>query len=128
VIAPQGQPEQKADHDQRRQAGMNEGPDHGFAGFEDRDRTADRVRLGGQHGAGKRAQRVVVVGIAARLRFDAHQAILGFPAVHQIGRQRLQADRLGLQRVLELVEHHLQRRDENGLDLVARGLVGSGEL
>ena len=35
---------------------------------------------------------------------------LVFQLTHQIGRQRLQADRLRLQRVLELIEHDLQRR------------------
>ena len=107
---------------------MNEGFHHGVAGLQDRYRSADRSRLGDQDRAGKLAQRIVVVGIAARQGLDALQTVAGFPRTHQIGRQRFQADGLRLQRVLELVEHQLQRRDENGLRLVPRGLIRFGEL
>ena len=63
----------------------------GVAGFEDRHRPADRIRLGRQHGIGKLAQIVVVVGIALRQRLDADQAVLGLPAIDQFRRQRFQA-------------------------------------
>ena len=97
------------------------------AGLENGDRTADRGRLGGKHGRGELAQGLVVVGIAARLGLDTHQAVLGLPAAHQIGRQIIQADRLGLHRVLELIEHDLQRGDEDALGFFARGLIGIGK-
>ena len=76
---------------------MNERLDHGIAGFQDRYRSADRGRLGRQHRVGELAQIVVVVGIAARQRLDADQAIFGFPLACKIGRQGLETDRLRLQ-------------------------------
>ena len=121
------EPEQQADHEQRPKAGVNKSLHDRVAGLENRYRTADRGRLGGEHGGRKLAQRLVVVGIAARLGLDTHQAVLGFPAAHQIGRQVIQADRPCLHGVLELIEHDLQRRDEDGLCLFARGLIGIGK-
>src|SRR3978361_1276261 len=53
----------------------------------------------------------------------AHQACLGLPAVDQFGRQIVERDRAGLQGVLELLEHDLQRADESVLRLSARRLV-----
>ena len=54
--------------DQRVDAGLDEGRDHGVAGLQDRDRAADRVRVDGQHGAREIAQHLGVVGIAFRRR------------------------------------------------------------
>ena len=88
-------------------AGVDERPHDGVAGFEDRDRSADRGRLGGEHRARKLAQIVVVVRIALRQGLDPHQAVLGLPGRDEIGRQGIEADRLRLQCGLELIEHHL---------------------
>ena len=62
--------------------------------FENRNRPADRVRLGGQHRIGKLAQSVVVVGIALRQRLDADQAVLGLPATTRSGGSVFRRDRL----------------------------------
>ena len=51
---------------------MNERLDDGVAGFENRDRSADRGRLGSQNGIGKPAEIVVVVRIALRQGLDTH--------------------------------------------------------
>src|SRR5258708_5227624 len=126
--SPQRQPEQKTDHDERVNAGLDEGPDNEIAGLEDRYRSADRGWFGGQNRGGKFAQRVIVVRIAARQRLDADQAILGFPGIHELGGQGFQADRLRLQRVFELVDHDLHRVDEHGLGLFPPRLIGLGKL
>ena len=79
---------------------MDESLYDGIAGLENGDRSTDRIRLSGQNGGRKTAKRIVVIGIAARQRLDALQAILCLPRTHQIRRQRIQADRLGLQRIV----------------------------
>ena len=107
---------------------MDERLHDGVAGLEDRHRSADRIRLGRLHRIGESAQIIVVVGIALRQRLDANQPVLGFPAVHQFRRQRLQRDRAGLHRVPELIEHDLERGDEDVLRLVARRLVAAGKF
>ena len=53
---------------------------------------------------------------------------LAFQELTIIRRQILQRDRLRLQEILELLEHDLQRIDEDRLRLVAGGLIGIGEL
>ena len=126
---PQRKPEQQADHDQRPDAGVDERLHDGVAGFENRHRPADRVRLGGQHGVGELAQ-------SCRCRWDRPAAAprrasaRPWSSSHSTssGGRVFRRDRLRLQRVLQLVEHDLQRRDEDRLRLVARRLIELGEL
>ena len=107
---------------------MGERPHDGVARFEDRHRPANRGRLGRQHRVGEPAQIVIVVGIALRQGLDAHQPVLGLPAVDDLGRQALQRDRSRLQQRFQPVQRHLQRRDEDVLRLLTRRLIGVGEL
>jgi len=83
----QRHPEQQRNRQQRPATGLDEGLNHGVAGFEDRDRPAARHRFGRRVLRGKFAQRIVVVRVAARQRLDSRLAVLGLPVSDQFGRR-----------------------------------------
>ena len=108
--------------DQRLEAGVDERLHDGVAGF--RIETGPPIAFGSAASTAPANLRSVSLSLGSPRGSASTRCSpsLVFHALHEIGRQSLQADRLGLQRILQLLEHDLQRADEDRLRLVARGL------
>ncbi len=104
--------QQDRDRQQRPQARLQECFHDRAARFLDSDGGARAFGRDLPHRGREALQRRVVVGVALRKHLDAHAAVRRHPVALEVRGQRLQRDRLGLQRGAQLVECHDQARDQ----------------
>ena len=88
--------------------GLDEGADHGVARFLDRDRLARRVRRDSLNRLGEAPHNVVIVLIARRRDRDQRLPVGAHPIPPQAEGNVGHARRLGLQRAMQLLKHHIE--------------------